>query len=72
MRLRDDELGILDLTSKVLGWFIEQAKKDVQDYNTRKLIREACSEQPSIKIFARAKLKKDYPNIYSELDVVKT
>ena len=64
-------MGILDLTSKALGWFIEQAKKDVQDYNTKRLIREAFSEQPSIKVFARARLKKDHPNIYNELDVVK-
>jgi hypothetical protein len=64
-------MGILDLTSKALEWFIEQAKKDVQDYNTRRLIREAFSDRPSVSILARAKLKKDYPNIYSELDVVK-
>jgi hypothetical protein len=64
-------MGLLDLTSKALGWFIEQAKKDVRDYNTRKLIEQAFSEQPSVSIFARAKLKEKYPEVYALLDVVK-
>jgi hypothetical protein len=61
-------MGILDLTSKALGWVIKQAKKDVRDYNTKKLIREAFSEQPLIRVYARAELKKDYPDIYDELE----
>ena len=64
-------MGILDLTSRALGWFIEQAKKDVRDYNTKRLIREAFNEQPSIRVYARAQLKKDYPDIYNELEAMK-
>ena len=64
-------MGILDLTSRALGWFIEQAKKDVRDYNTKRLIREAFSEQPSIRVFARARLKKEQIDIFNELEAMK-
>jgi hypothetical protein len=64
-------MGILDLTSRALEWVITQAKKDYQDYNTRRLIEQAYSDRPSVSIFARAKLKKDYPDIFAELEASK-
>lgn len=61
-------MGLLDLVSQALHWSIEQVKKDVTDYKTKKLIDEAFSARPSIKILARAQLKKDYPEVYAQLE----
>jgi hypothetical protein len=60
-------LGILDLTSRGLHWVIDQAKKEFRDYNTKQLIDQAFSAKPSVKILARARLKKDYPEIWAQL-----
>lgn len=61
-------MGILDLASRGLKWVIEQAKKDVTDYKTKKLIDEAFSERQAVKILARAKLKKDYPEVWEQIE----
>lgn len=62
-------MGVLDLASRGLKWVIDQAKKEVKDYNTKRLIDEAFSAKPSVKVLARAKLKKDYPEIWEQIKV---
>lgn len=61
-------MGLLDLASRGLHWLIDQAKKDVKDYNTKRLIDEAFSTRPAVKILARARLKKDYPEVWVQIE----
>ena len=51
-----------------LLYLLSSKLQDVfSDYKVRSLIDQAFSTKPSVKILARAHLKKDYPDVYAEL-----
>jgi len=57
--------------SRVLHWTRSKIKESYDDYRIRCLITDAYSSRQSTRLLARAKLKKEYPEIYAEIEEVK-
>ncbi len=65
-------MTIEDEAEKILRSLSTKAKdkaKDVwNDWKVKSLVEQALSDKQSIRICARAKLKKEYPEVFAELE----
>jgi hypothetical protein len=52
-----------------MSW--QKMKESFDDYHLRQLVDEAFSTNPRVAVLARAELKRDYPDIYEQLEEVK-
>jgi hypothetical protein len=54
---------------RLLGAKAKDKAKDVwNDWKVKSLVEQALSDKQSVRVCARAKLKKDYPDIFVELE----
>jgi hypothetical protein len=54
--------------NKVFNFLSSKAKDLLHDYALRQLIDQAFSTKASIRVLARARLKKDYPDVWKEIE----
>jgi hypothetical protein len=52
-----------------LSW--EKMKQAFDDYNLRKLVAESFDARPSVRVLARVNLKKNYPEVFAEIEALK-
>jgi len=62
---RDETSPVEKLTALAKTAF----KNLVEDYKLRNLVDQAFSKNNVTRVLARAKLKKEYPDVYGELDL---
>jgi hypothetical protein len=54
---------------KIVRWAGSKAKDILSDYNLRNLIDQAYSKNPSTRVLARSKLKREHPDIWKEMEL---
>ena len=57
--------------AEILSMSWTKLKETFDNYHVRQLIDEAFDTRPSVRVLARANLKKNYPDVYAEIEALK-